>query len=97
MWPSVQSNTILVQYAEHGAAACKSADGKDVIDAVTLVVHIDCVLFPLQLRQSLATLLSRLDILLQVDDMGIRLAKHRTLLGERTDHLHNLRGLGLGE
>ncbi len=49
MRSTVQCNTILVEYAEHRASARKSADGEDVIDAVSIVIHIHDILLTLQL------------------------------------------------
>lgn len=70
MRPTVQRHTMLIEYAEHGTSAREAADGEDVINAVTLVVHVHDVLLTLQLRQCLFRLLGRSDILLQMDDVS---------------------------
>ncbi len=82
MRPTVQRHTMLVEYAEHGTSACEAADGKDVINAVPLVVHVHDVLLTLQLRQCPFRLLGWSDILLQMDDVRRCLTQHGTLLGE---------------
>ena len=40
MRSTVQRHTMLVEYAEHGTSACEAADGKDVIYAVPIGVHV---------------------------------------------------------
>ena len=80
MRPSVQRHTMLVEYAKHGTSACETADGKNVINAVTFVVHVHNVLLTFQLRQCLIRLLWRSDILLQMNDVRRCLAQHGTLL-----------------
>ena len=69
MRSTVQRHTMLVEYAEHGTSACEAADGKDVIYAVPLVVHVHDILLTLQFRQCPFRLLGRPDILLQMDDV----------------------------
>src|SRR5574344_1453615 len=80
MWPTVQRHTVLVEYAKHGTSACETADGKNVINAVTFVVHVHNVLLTFQLRQCLIRLLWRSDTLLQMDDVRRCLPQHGTLL-----------------
>ena len=55
MRSTVQRHTMLVEYAEHGTSACEAADGKDVIYAVPLVVHVHDILLTLQFRQCFPT------------------------------------------
>ena len=62
MRSTVQRHTMLVEYAEHGTSACEAADGKDVIYAVPLVVHVHDILLTLQFRQCPFRLLGRPDI-----------------------------------
>ena len=80
MRSTVQRHTMLVEYAEHGTSACEAADGKDVIYAVPLVVHVHDVLLTFQLRQSPFGFLRRSDILLQMNDVRRCLAQHGTFL-----------------
>ena len=82
MRPTVQRHTMLVEYAEHGTSARETADSEDVINAVTLVVHVHYVLLTLQFRQCPFRLLGWSDILLQMDDVRRCLAQHGTLLRE---------------
>ena len=50
MPPSVELDTIPVQYTEYAGSALVSADFPDVIDGVAGVIHVDYCLLPVNLE-----------------------------------------------